>query len=33
MTVSAALSAHVGEDSFKSSEFGVGRKDDLKRID
>ena len=31
-TVSAALSANAGEDSFKKSELGSGRKDDLKRI-
>ena len=32
-TVSAALHTNAGEDSFKKSEIGVGRKDDLKRFD
>ena len=32
-TVSAAQSTTAGEDSLKKSELGVGRKDELKRID
>ena len=30
-TVSAALNTHAGEDSFKKSELGLGRKVDLKK--